>query len=290
MFGWTACNFDWRDQQADKDASRQVENAEEKYGRVKVENLRMRENAGLDSREITQIGKEQFIRLTGKQSDTMEAISISGATIPYYWYEIIFNGDTGWIYGGGMEIIESENLNAGQLNDFLIVPGERVGLITRTSTHESLIRAFGPEEVMKSRLRIGEDQMVEGTTLFPNTNNELHIYWQNEDFKLIRQIVITKPGGQWQTSSGIHIGVSIEDVTAANGKPFEMTGFLWDLAGTTLNWQGGNLHQDLVLKFDYRGEISIYPFLIGDKVISSDNSSLLKLSPSVREILISFNG
>lgn len=142
MFGWTACNFDWRDQQADKDASRQVENAEEKYGRVKVENLRMRENAGLDSREITQIGKEQFIRLTGKQSDTMEAISISGATIPYYWYEIIFNGDTGWIYGGGMEIIESENLNAGQLNDFLIVPGERVGLITRTSTHESLIRAL----------------------------------------------------------------------------------------------------------------------------------------------------
>lgn len=260
---------------------------EDQYGKIVVDNLRMRDGYGLHGQEITQIGRNQFVRLTGKKSDSTETIQIRGQALPHYWYEVIFNGDTGWIYGGGMEILEtSDPRTVGGINDYLIEPGIRAGIVNKGSTHESLVVQLGADNVVKDRLHIGEGEWVQGTILYPNTKNELLIYWQNEDFKTIRQIIVSKPGSEWQTKSGIQIGQSIKEVTRINGAPFNLTGFQWDYAGKTLNWQGGTLSSHLSLVFDYTGDISIYPFLIGDKVISSDNSSLLKLDPRVRQIIV----
>lgn len=276
----------------DGPSSDQIEESNEKpemqYGKVIVDNLRMRDASGLGGQEITQIGRNQFVRLTGNQSDSTEAIQIRGESLPHYWYEVIFNGDTGWIYGGGMEILDSTDPRAaGGVNDFRIEPGVRAGIVSGESTHESLKQLLGPEAVIKEDLHVGEGEWVQGTIIYPNSNNELMIYWQNEDFETIRQIIISKPGSQWQTTTGVHIGQSIQKVTEINGAAFNLTGFQWDYAGKTLNWQGGNLSQHLTLVFDYTGDISIYPFLIGDKIISSDNSSLLKLDPRVRQIIVS---
>ena len=288
IFGTTACNIDSDDSPANDGSSMTEVSSDPQIGKIIVDNLRMRDGSGLEGQEITQIGRNQFVRLTGNKSDTTQAIEIRGSSIPHYWYEVIFNGDTGWIYGGGMEILDPTDpaLSSGDLNDFRIDPGVRAGMITRESTHESLTRMLGPEEVVKENLHVGESEWVQGTIMYPKTNNELLIYWQNEDFQTIRQIIITKPGGQWQTLSGIHIGQSIKEVTELNGAPFNLTGFQWDYAGKSLNWQGGKLSPHLTLAFDYNGDISIYPFLIGDKVISSDNSSLLKVDPRVRQIIV----
>jgi len=287
FLGLTGCHSNQEDTGSSDGQAGFLPESEPQYGKVIVDNLRMRDDYGLKGKEITQIGRNQFVRMTGQQSDTTEAIQIRGTLQPHYWYEVIFNGDTGWIYGGGMEIVKSMDISdGGGINDFRIVPGVRAGVVTRESTHESLTRLLGEEEVIREDLHVGESEWVQGTIIYPNTNNELLIYWQNSDFKTIRQIIISKPGGEWQTMEGIHIGQSIEDVTKLNGAPFNLTGFQWDYAGKTLNWQGGTLSSNLTLTFDYSGDISIYPFLIGDKVISSDNSSLLKLHPRVRQILV----
>jgi len=284
------CNMEWNSKESSEETSGKSISKEPQYGRTIVDNLRMRDASGLGGHEITQIGKNQMVRLTGNRSDTTESIPIRGMSTPYYWHEIIFNGDTGWVYGGGLEILDSLEIAAGAgLNDYLIIPNQRVGIVTKDDTHASLVQKLSPGEVIKENLHIGEGQTVEGTILYPNTNKELRIYWQNEDFEHMRQIIISKPGGEWRTENGIHMGQSIAEVTAINGTPFELTGFQWDFAGTSLNWQGGKLNPNLTLSFDYHGDISIYPFLIGDKVISSDNSSLLKLKPRVRQILVSFS-
>jgi|GEM_PF-1789880 len=262
---------------------------EEVFGQILVDNLRMRESAGLNGQEITQIGKNQIVTLTGEKSDHTDAITIRGQLKPHPWYEISFNGDTGWVYGGGIKLLAPEEINETVLNDFLIIPNERVGNVNANATHASLVQNLSEEQVIREKLPLGEGEFVNGTVVFPNSNNELQIFWQNEDFENIRQITISKPGSDWHVHGGIHIGTSIEEVMKINGRPFEMTGFQWDYAGTTLNWQGGNLHSSIKLVFDYTGEISIYPFLIGDKVVSSDNSSLLKLQPRVRKIIVSFN-
>lgn len=288
LISTAGCNMDLNDSPAGDESATTEENSDPQYGKIIVDNLRMRDGSGLGGQEITQIGRNQFVRLTGNKSDTTQAIEIRGNIIPHYWYEVIFNGDTGWIYGGGMQIVDPTDpgTSSGDMNDFRIDPGVRAGIITRESSHESLTRMLGPEEVVKDKLHVGESEWVQGTIIYPNTKNELLIYWQNEDFKTIRQIMISKPGGQWQTLSGIHIGQSIKEVTTLNGAPFNLTGFQWDYAGKTLNWQGGKLSPHLTLAFDYNGDISIYPFLIGDKVISSDNSSLLKVDPRVRQIIV----
>ncbi len=284
------CNMEWNSKQSSEKSSGESVEKQPQYGKTIVDNLRMRNSSGLGGQEITQIGKNQMVRLTGNQSDSTESISIRGTLTPHYWHEIIFNGDTGWVYGGGLEIMDSLEVAAGGgLNDYMIEPNRRVGIVTKDDTHASLVQKLSPGEVIKENLQIGEDQTVQGTILYPNTNNELRIYWQNEDFEHLRQIIISKPGGEWRTGDGIHVGLSISEITSINGTPFELTGFQWDFAGTTLNWQGGKLNPNLTLSFDYHGDISIYPFLIGDKVISSDNSSLLKLKPQVRQILVSFN-
>lgn len=287
---FAGCNMNSGGSGSESDGTNADARNELKYGKIIVDNLRMRDASGLRGKEITQIGQDQFVRITGNQSDTTDAIAIRGVTSPHYWHEIIFNGDTGWVYGGGLEVLGPEDMAfEGAIEDFIIEPGIRAGLATKNSTHASLVSQLSPGEVIKDQLQIGEGETVEGTILYPNTNNEMRIYWQNEDFEHIRQIIISKPGAEWQTSSGIHINQPIQEVTALNGTPFEMTGFQWDLAGTTLNWQGGKLDPKLTLSFDYQGDISVYPFLIGDKVISSDNSSLLKLKPKVRQILVSIS-
>ncbi|WP_236975153.1 SH3 domain-containing protein [Membranihabitans maritimus] len=258
------------------------------YARITVDNLRMRTSPDLSGEEITQIGQNQTVSLTGMRSHETESIEIRGERKPYYWYEIQFNGDTGWIYGGGMQIL-SDDLSTELSNDHLIIPGERVGIISFDDTEETLITKIGKDNIMRANLNIGEGETVKGTIVYPNSNEELKIFWQKENFEKLKQVVISKPGSAWQTLSGIHIGSSITTVTEKNGKPFQMTGFQWDYSGTVLNWQGGKLDENLKVSFDYDGELSIYPFLIGDKIIYSDNSSLLKVSPSVRQIVVYFD-
>src|SRR5699024_2625234 len=164
---------------------------EEVFGQILVDNLRMRESAGLNGQEITQIGKNQIVTLTGEKSDHTDAITIRGQLKPHPWYEISFNGDTGWVYGGGIKLLAPEEINETVLNDFLIIPNERVGNVNANATHASLVQNLSEEQVIREKLPLGEGEFVNGTVVFPNSNNELQIFWQNEDFENIRQITIS---------------------------------------------------------------------------------------------------
>src|SRR5690625_4111795 len=50
------------------------ETKEESYGQVLVDNLRLRTSAGVDGDEITQIGKNQIVTMTGQKTDYLETI------------------------------------------------------------------------------------------------------------------------------------------------------------------------------------------------------------------------
>src|SRR5690606_34435171 len=150
------CNMEWN-KQSSEESSGEIIEKKPQYGRTIVDNLRMRNSSGLSGQEITQIGKNQMVRLTGVQSDTTESISIRGTASPHYWHEIIFNGDTGWVYGGGLEILDSLEIAAGGgLNDYLIEPTQRIGIVTKDDTHASLVQKLNPGEVIKENLLIGE--------------------------------------------------------------------------------------------------------------------------------------
>jgi hypothetical protein len=64
--------------------------------------------------------------------------------------------------------------------DWLIVPGQRVGLIDPAATEQSLIEAYGDEAVEWGRIELGEGETVPGTILFrADSTRRLEIFWQD---------------------------------------------------------------------------------------------------------------
>lgn len=259
-----------------------------KYAKILVNNLRMRSSPDLQGQQLAQIPEGQIVPLTGMKSHQKESIAIRGVSEPRYWHQIVFNRDTGWIYGGGLEIITHDNVALEAINDHLILAGERVGMITAEDNEASIIEKIGAENIQRSQLNIGEGEQVMGNIIYPGSNNELFVYWENEDFTTLNQIVIRNPEGDWATPEGIKIGMSIEKINAINDQTFQLMGFEWDYSGRVINWQGGKLDDRLKLSFEHHGDISVYPFLQGDKIIYSNNSSLIKVKPTVVEIEVSF--
>lgn len=282
------CNF------SNKEDSEEVENKQEvvvdttQYVRIVANNLRMRSSPSLDGTQIAQIPEGQIVPLTGMKSHEKESISIRGKNEPHYWYEIEYNQEIGWIYGGGMERVEMENAALAAINDFMIMAGERVGMITPEDSENTITQKYGAEHIQRMALDIGEGEKVMGNVLFPGSENEVKIFWENEDFTHLNSILISHPEGEWRTPEGIKIGMSISKVNEINDQTFQLMGFEWDYSGRVINWQGGKLSDHLKLYFEPEGDISVYPFLQGDKMIYSNNSSLIKVKPKVVKIEVTF--
>ena len=75
-------------------------------------------------------------------------------------------------------------------------------------------------------------------------------------------------------------------VVSANGKPFLVSGFEWDYAGSTISWQDGQISNDLALVFEPPNRV--HKSLLGSKGISSEDSRLRRLNPKVRVIRVLF--
>src|SRR5215831_8298187 len=130
-------------------------------------------------------------------------------------------------------------------NDYLIVPGERVGAITRSSSEADLRKAYGDENVAETDLDISEGEPERGMVIFPNDpERRIQVLWIDRQVKAHpKWIQIDDRRTQWKTDDGITIGTSLSELEGMNGRPFMLTGFGWDYSGTVLNWNGGALEK-----------------------------------------------
>ncbi|MDH3651474.1 MAG: hypothetical protein OEQ53_17460, partial [Saprospiraceae bacterium] len=90
----------------------------------------------------------------------------------------------------------------------------------------------------------------------------------------------------WKTDLGVGIGSSLKNVESINGKPFLVSGFGWDYAGTTFDWKRGSITEKLVVTFEEPNRP--HSSLIGDQGILSDDTRLSRLNPKVRTMRILF--
>ncbi len=198
---------------------------------------------------------------------------------------------------------------------WVIVPGERFGPITRQTTQESLIELFGDEAVQREEIPVGEGMSVPGTVVFPDIpDKRISIRWHDEENgRYPRVISISGTTSLWKTQRGITLGTPAKELERLNGKPFRMTGFGWDYAGTVLDADGGALRelgnydgvgeagQDRVLKGrslilrlgpdpSPGNEISQeeYMTILGDQELLSDHPTLQKVTLKVEEMLVEF--
>ncbi len=127
------------------------------------------------------------------------------------------------------------------LRNYTIVPKQQFGDITPATTDADLKRIYGDSNVVHINRGLVQ------TVIFPNSRNEIEIAWKKgQKFKKIESIIVRQ--GKFQTPEGIHIGSTLKDLEAANGKPVKLVPISDDEMRPL--WQGGKVNPQLVLSFD----------------------------------------
>jgi hypothetical protein len=241
----------------------------------------MRAEPNLTSETKIMLPEAVKVQYWQEHSEAKTQISLRGEQISDYWYQVKYGNEIGWVFGGALKEVEKK-----EAFDYLIIPGQRVGPVGVNDSEQSIIDRLGGDLVDRGEFTIGEGESVIATYVFPSTEKELILLWNQGDFKRLREVRIRKSGAPWKLASGLGIGSSLKNVVDANGGPFSLSGFEWEYAGTTLNWQRGTLSDKLNLIFEPPQKI--HKSLIGDHNISSDEPHMAKANPKVKVVRVLF--
>jgi hypothetical protein len=173
--------------------------------------------------------------------------------------------------------------------DRLIVPGERVGLIRMTTKPDGLAGLYGAANVAVGNVPGPEGSESPGAFVFKDKPDELRVHF-SEDGKKIWTVQIVAEKSPWKTRDGLGIGSTVAAVEKANGRPFLISGFGWDMGGLVVDWRGGAM-KNIGFGFNPTRQIPDGEMrrISGDNVkVASNNPLVLKAAPVVSEIQVHF--
>ena len=140
-----------------------------------------------------------------------------------------------------------------QPNDWLILPGKRLGPITPDTGRADLERLFGKANIEDRDVDTGEGPEP-ATVVFPNIPDaSLAILWRqelggdlyHEDRNKVSEILICyqRLTGicKWHTANGVSLGTTLERLETLNGHAFQIEPWGYDLGGIISSWMGGRL-------------------------------------------------
>lgn len=168
-----------------------------------------------------------------------------------------------------------------KLNNFIIVPGSRVGPITMDSCNRDVVeQIYGPSAKADS-VTIPGNQRDKGLVLFPDDpERRLEIWWFQPHSPIFPAMFrVSGASSAWRTSNGIAIGSTLKLVEQLNGKPFMLvTVPNEDGKLRVSNWNGGNTSVVLGLEFSFQGGGQ------RDGEFASDDPILQRVNPTVSAI------
>jgi hypothetical protein len=131
---------------------------------------------------------------------------------------------------------------AQEANDWLILPGERVGPITATTSEAMLGTLFGAENVEPGDIGIGEGFTEPGAVIYgKDPAKRIEVLWRDAARTVADSVWISGAASDWKTSEGVSLGTALKDIERLNGGPFRLAGFDWDYSGTIIDCEGGQL-------------------------------------------------
>ncbi|MFN6497142.1 MAG: hypothetical protein RMX65_009080 [Nostoc sp. DedQUE01] len=180
------------------------------------------------------------------------------------------------------------------LTDTLIVPGERVGPITRTTTKQDLVKLFGASRVVDKTI-----PGAEGIGSFPATQLKLDrgrsllVVWS--DNTRTKPLDVRNLGSAWKTREGIGVGTPLSELRKKLGN-FKLYGLGWDYGGTILldSTKLSRYQGKMILRVDaapsaYEKFPNHYQAVSGDGTFSSSNSHWKPLGIKLSEIIVLLN-
>lgn len=119
------------------------------------------------------------------------------------------------------------------------------------------------------------------TILYPDTENEIHITWQDAGKTNIYDIRFSE-GGKWRSSTGIKIGTTYNELNELNEKEIFFYGFGWDYSGA-VDWNDGKFEGSNLFVFLEAREIP--GKFYGDHIIKASPQEIAKMDLRVRTIM-----
>lgn len=189
-------------------------------------------------------------------------------------------------------------------SDWLIVPGERVGPISASSSEAALLEFFGAENVEAVDVALGEGFSAPGTVIFPDDESRrLEIVWSDDSRSVPKEVRLTGDSSSWSTAEGISLGSTLREIERINGYPFRLAGFAFDYGGTITGCGRGRLamlgcgvagevsqERQIVLRLSPSTEARTRPEyrqVIGDRDFSSGHPAMQALNPRVYQMIVS---
>jgi hypothetical protein len=185
-------------------------------------------------------------------------------------------------------------------NDWLLVPGERAGLIQKNTSERLLVETFGLENVRREVIPQADGQELPGTVIFPvDPVRRIEIFWKDPSTRSSpSEVHVFGEKTHWRLMKEITLGTTLTDLERLNGRPFEIAGWGWDYGGIVCNWNGGSL--DAILPIERLGSVVLYTegfedlaaveqeSLHGDSCHPSSLPLIRRLNPSVVFLSIRF--
>ena len=110
--------------------------------------------------------------------------------------------------------------------DHQIVPGKRVGAIVKTTTYSDLVKLFGTKKLSDSEFNGAEGELkLPATVVKFGKSKEIKIVWKDSNRNRVFMTLVRDP--DWQTKSGIHVGMTFPQLRKIAGK-FQVSGLGWD--------------------------------------------------------------
>lgn len=168
------------------------------------------------------------------------------------------------------------------------------GWVNPSHTIDSLKMIFGDSLVKDERICGAEcADSVDVTIIYPNSNNEFIIYWDDSAYhKKIVFIRTYNAKSPYHTSRGIKMGTTLKEILDLNGKPISFSGLGWDYGGGIGSFNGGalmgsNVRFTLDITDNPSGDNSIY----GDVELNTEMPAVKRLVDKIHvsELFLPFN-
>ncbi len=179
-------------------------------------------------------------------------------------------------------------------DDFLIVPGVRVGQITGDASEDSLRAIYGNERIQPALVDQGEGFVCKGSRIFFGNGESLELTWLDAETRSGVEAVHVK-GRRWNTTEGVRLGITLKELEAINGAPFKIAGFGWDYSGAITSWEGGRLDSltgraglSLIPKREDYSRVPAEELepVMGDGVVSSAHPAMQQLNPRLVRLVV----
>lgn len=127
-------------------------------------------------------------------------------------------------------------------NDWLLVPGKRLGPIRSDATRSDLDRLFGKANVQDRPVDTGEGE-EDATVVFPNVPPAaLAIFWHDDRMERVMVCYQQQAGPcKWHTENGVSLGTRMQQLEQLNGRSFQIEPWGYDLGGNISSWLGGKM-------------------------------------------------